>query len=260
MLQTFKQSYCLGFFVECALCRSHWCFHSGEIFWSCTCESLCALSSILKWCVGLWSGSVCVCVSVEEEGRPHWTKPQSLSTHLRGVLQRSSFILSNHWLDKVEELRLLSAEKRSALFWVRKYTRELRKWHSHTPEYTMDSLCKLSAHISLFYPTSLSLLSFLLVSLCRLSSPLRNCGDPHTATSAEYQHTLNAISLKFSRELAKGEEYGREMELKADLDVDSVGWKNDKKPPTRMSVRAQHFDHHILKSYFTFYLSTYMFP
>lgn len=79
----------------------------------------------------------------------------------------------------------------------------------------------------LFYPTSPPLLSFLLIFLHCLSSPLCNPGDPDAATSAEYQHTLNAISLRFSRELVRGEEYGREMELKADLDVDSVGRGND---------------------------------
>lgn len=45
----------------------------------------------------------------------------------------------------------------------------------------------------------------------------------------------------------KGEECGREMELKADPDADSV------KESSCMSLRVQHFDG-ILKAYFVFYL------
>lgn len=72
--------------------------------------------------------------------------------------------------------------------------------------------------------TSLLFLSFLFSHLfVVLSSPLGYCEDPDAATSAEYQHTLNAISLKFSRELMWGEECGREMKLKADPDTDSIG-------------------------------------
>lgn len=177
MLQTFKQqSSCWGVFMGGALCRSHSCSPSVN-FWSFSCESLCALSSTLKWCVCLWSGSASVCVSVEEDGRPQWTKPQPLSTYLRGVLQPSPFILSHHWLDEVEDLRLQSEEKSSALFWVRKYTRELRKWNSPTPEYTMASLCKLiGTHLPLLPHSSSS--PFLSSHLFMSSSPWVTVATP----------------------------------------------------------------------------------
>lgn len=190
-----------GIFVECALCRSHLCFLP---------LLKCLIVHLWKFgraflqvvCLPLKRLRVCtVCVSVEEEARSQWTTPQPLSTHLSGVLPQSPFIPSNHWLDKVEDLRLLSAEKPSALFPKSEHTPE----SSENETVTLLNTQWIHCVNFLFYPT-FSFTPFLSSHLFMssfLSPLLGNCGDPDVATSAEYQRTLNATLLKFSRELWK---------------------------------------------------------
>lgn len=190
-----------GIFVECALCRSHLFFLPLLKFmivhlW----KFVRAFLQVV--CLPLKRLCVCtVCVSVEGEGTSQRTTPQPLSTHLRGVLQQSPFIPSNHWLDKVEDLRLLSAEKRSAVFSESEHTPE----SSENETVTLLNTQWIHCVNFLFYPT-FSFTAFLSSHLFMssfLPPPSGNCGDPDAATSAEYQRTLNATFLKFSRELWK---------------------------------------------------------
>lgn len=126
---------------------------------------------------------------------------------LRGVLYQFPLSLSDHWLDKVKDLCLLSADTLS----------------------TQKSFCSINSKHT-FFLHHLSYCPFFLLLIhrcCKYSSPLGNCGDSDNTTCAEYQHTHNAIFHGFSWEQVK-EDNGRKRQLMvAEVDVDSVGWGNE---------------------------------
>lgn len=119
------------------------------------------LSSTLKWCVCFWSGSV----SVQRRKGGHTGPALSQRPHIWGEAYTGLHSSSAKDLRRVEDLRLLPAETRWALSW--KHTRELWKWNSHAPEYTMDSRCKLEAHIFSILPHFYFSPFFFSSSLCR---------------------------------------------------------------------------------------------
>lgn len=159
------------------------------------------------WCVSLSVTQGHITADTPERS------PLRVSTHPRRSLTRQR-----------EEPSCLVCRD-SALYRVWKFSRELRKWNSHTLEYTMDWLCKLQAHVSLLQP-ALCLWSY----LSSLFFPPSWVGvKTQTVQPLQNINTLlmPSLCLWASRELLERGEYGRAMKQKADPDTDNVGWSND---------------------------------